>query len=551
MSDSDSGLSSAPEEEIKKLAPIFAKAKKATKLVAPPPKLSPPRPKRAPSPPHEDTIADSHVIAFIVMFRSRFSSAFSTKLAHIGPQDLETGVAGEAPTREVESLLCAVLGLVMNRKKPVEHGHYGRALDEAVLSHKSQWPHRWQGANPLHGGKNFNNMPPEDRLYLIRTLIMWSLNSSELISAIIKDSYKQTRHSDDENQPLSVQPWGRDGDKRRYFLIEGQDDTTFRVYREANRYTKNFQWYNMAGNIDELRVLAEKLEKEDGSQVARTLGQRMLNAIPRFEASVEKRYRREYRQARRAAFTRPEPGFSSYEGRTRGKRMRYTYDDEEDSDATSTRRSNRHSERNTPAATGPQYTSSGRQVRPRQANGEYGTSGLANEVTSADELGQDGDSEDLGRGVARTTRGAMNGYAKRKRVLDDDDDDADLSEEDDLPQSGDEWNSDANAAEDEERVPAAANRPDDEDEDEDESEEGEQSLIVKLRIGPPQATKVDDEVVPKHLPEANGIATKPVVPDHASLDLRPYPSPLSMVEPATKHMLQPQQRSSAAIGLTG
>nr|OQO24374.1 hypothetical protein B0A51_06445 [Rachicladosporium sp. CCFEE 5018] len=549
MSDSDSGLSSAPEEEIKKLAPIFAKAKKATKLVAPPPKLSPPRPKRAPSPPHEETIADSHVIAFIVMFRSRFSSAFSTKLAHIGPQDLETGVAGEAPSREVEGLLCAVLGLVMNRKKPVEHGHYGRALEEAVLSHKSQWPHRWQGANPLHGGKNFNNMPPEDRLYLIRTLIMWSLNSSELISAIIKDSYKQTRHSDDENQPLSVQPWGRDGDKRRYFLIEGQDDTTFRVYREANRYTKNFQWYNMAGNIDELRVLAEKLEKEDGSQVARTLGQRMLNAIPRFEASVEKRYRREYRQARRAAFTRPEPGFSSYEGRTRGKRMRYTYDDEEDSDATSTRRSNRHSERNTPAATGPQYTSSGRQVRPRQANGEYGTSGLANEVTSADELGQDGDSEDLGRGVARTTRGAMNGYAKRKRVLDDDDDDADLSEEDDLPQSGDEWNSDANAAEDEERVPAAANGTDEEDEDE--SEEGEQSLIVKLRIGPLQATKVDDEVVPEHLPEANGIATKPAVPDHASLDLRPYPSPLSMVEPATKHMLQPQQRSSAAIGLTG
>ncbi|KAK6428195.1 hypothetical protein LTR95_015664 [Oleoguttula sp. CCFEE 5521] len=549
MSDSESsGLSSAPEEEVKKLAPIFAKAKKATKLVAPPPKpVSPARPKRAPSPPHEDTIADSHVIAFIVMFRSRFSSAFSTKLAHIGPQDLETGVTGEAPSREVEGLLCAVLGLVMNRKKPVEHGHYGRALEEAVHSHKTQWPHRWQGVNPLHGGKNFNNMPPEDRLYLIRTLIIWSLNSSESISAMIKDSYKQSRHSDDENQPLSVQPWGRDGDKRRYFLIEGQDDTTFRVYREANRYTKNFQWYNMAGNIDELRVLAEQLEKEDGSQLARTLGQRMLNAIPRFEASVEKRYRREYRQARRAAFTRPEPGFSSYEGRTRGKRMRYTYDEDEDSDATSTRRSNRHSERNTPAATGPQYTSSGRQVRPRQANGEYGTSGLATEVTSADDLAQDGDSEDLGRGVARTTRGATNGYAKRKRVLDDDEDDADLSEEDDLPQSGDEWNSDINAAEDEERVP-----DDHEDEDEvEESEEEEHSLIVKLKIGPPNATKAGDEVAREPALEINGIVTKPGAPDHGSLDLRPYLSPLSMAEPATKHMLQPQQRSSAVVGLTG
>ena len=64
MSDSDSsGLSSAPEEEVKKLAPIFQKAKKATKKAAPPPKASPPRPKRAPSPPHEDTFADNPDIA--------------------------------------------------------------------------------------------------------------------------------------------------------------------------------------------------------------------------------------------------------------------------------------------------------------------------------------------------------------------------------------------------------------------------------------------------------------------------------------------------------
>lgn len=64
MSDSDSsGLSSAPEEEVKKLAPIFQRAKKATKAAAPPPKASPPRPKRAPSPPHEETLADNPDIA--------------------------------------------------------------------------------------------------------------------------------------------------------------------------------------------------------------------------------------------------------------------------------------------------------------------------------------------------------------------------------------------------------------------------------------------------------------------------------------------------------
>lgn len=116
---------------------------------------------------------------------------------------------------------------------------------------------------------------------------MWSLSSSDAISITIKDSYKQSRHADDENQPLSVQPWGRDGDKRRYFLVEGQDDTNFRVYREAHRYTRNAQWYNMAGSIEEVRVLAEKLEKEDSTQAARTLSQRIINAVPRFEATEE------------------------------------------------------------------------------------------------------------------------------------------------------------------------------------------------------------------------------------------------------------------------
>lgn len=118
---------------------------------------------------------------------------------------------------------------------------------------------------------------------------MWSLSSSDEISTKLRESYKQNRHADDENQPLSVQPWGRDGDKRRYFLIEGQDDTNFRVYRENHRYTRNAQWYSMGGNIEEIRTLANKLEQEDGSQAARTLSGRMVNAISRFEAGEEVR----------------------------------------------------------------------------------------------------------------------------------------------------------------------------------------------------------------------------------------------------------------------
>lgn len=124
------------------------------------------------------------------------------------------------------------------------------------------------------------------QLTLLRTLVMWSLASSEIVRAIVTNSYKQSRHEDDLNQPLSVQQWGSDGDKRRYFLIEGLDDTHFRVYRESNPAALKRTWINVAGTIDELRDLAYKL-LDDGGQKARVLSGKMLQAIPRFEATEE------------------------------------------------------------------------------------------------------------------------------------------------------------------------------------------------------------------------------------------------------------------------
>ena len=120
----------------------------------------------------------------------------------------------------------------------------------------------------------------------MKTLIIWSLESSEAVKAIIKDSYKQTRHDDDLNQPLSVQPWGRDGDKRRFWLIEGQDDTHFRLYRESNPALKHVTWRSIAGDIDELKQVADRLGGEN-TQASRRLRDRIMAAIPRFEASEE------------------------------------------------------------------------------------------------------------------------------------------------------------------------------------------------------------------------------------------------------------------------
>jgi len=185
-------------------------------------------------------------------------------------------------------------------------GHYNRALEEAVQTHKSQWAKDWESKNPLSGGATFTSMTPTQRvrkcyhdihlimyadspikLTLLRTLILWSLFSSDTIRGIITSSYKQNRHEDDLNQPLSVQPWGSDGDRRRYYLIEGLDDTHFRVYRESNHTGIKRTWWSVASDIDELKQLAEKLVREDGGQKARLLSGKMLAAIPRFEATEE------------------------------------------------------------------------------------------------------------------------------------------------------------------------------------------------------------------------------------------------------------------------
>lgn len=54
------------------------------------------------------------------MFRSRFAEAFPPKTPHFGPQDIERGIAEGIPSPQVETLLCALLALLLNRKKPVE-----------------------------------------------------------------------------------------------------------------------------------------------------------------------------------------------------------------------------------------------------------------------------------------------------------------------------------------------------------------------------------------------------------------------------------------------
>lgn len=158
MSDDSSELSSVPSDaesdlELTKKDGILKFFSKIPKGAASKREPSPPPRKRSPSPPHEYVLADNPDIAvslepifpalsrlytrtnrvfipcvqtntkswqFIVMFRSRFTEAFPKSLSHFGPQELERDIVDTVPGELSEHLLCALLGLLLNRKQDVK-----------------------------------------------------------------------------------------------------------------------------------------------------------------------------------------------------------------------------------------------------------------------------------------------------------------------------------------------------------------------------------------------------------------------------------------------
>lgn len=103
---------------------------------------------------------------------------------------------------------------------------------------------------------------------------------------MLKDGYKPTLHGRERNSALDVQTWGQDTWKRRFFLIEGQDDTHFRLYRQSKLELKTDTWWSLAGTIDELKAVAGSLAEEK-PRSAKDLSKKLFESVPRFEGSEE------------------------------------------------------------------------------------------------------------------------------------------------------------------------------------------------------------------------------------------------------------------------
>lgn len=174
-----------------------------------------------------------------------------------------------------------------------------------------------------------------------------------------------------------------------------------------------------------------------------------------------------------------------YEGRTRGKRMRYTFSEGEEEDSeTGVRRSTRNSGRESSAAPGgPTVTSSGRHVRSRAA-GVYGETLHSGQTTdhpspaTGDYVRSDASEEPERPAHGRATRAAGRGAGVaplKKRNLESFNEE--MSDEEDATS----WNGD----DEDEDEPDQMELDDDDDERESEeeaSEEEPEQLILRLRV---------------------------------------------------------------------
>lgn len=76
------------------------------------------------------------------MFRNRFAEIFPKTVTNLGPQDIERGVVESRPGEQIENLLCALLGFVLNRQKPPEYVVTSRRLH--VASRRAYTMGCWQ-----------------------------------------------------------------------------------------------------------------------------------------------------------------------------------------------------------------------------------------------------------------------------------------------------------------------------------------------------------------------------------------------------------------------
>lgn len=211
-----------------------------------------------------------------------------------------------------------------------------------------------------------------------------------------------------------------------------------------------------------------------------------------------------------------------YEGRTRGKKLKYTYSDDEDifsDDEPSARRSTRNAAP-TEAPTEsrrPRFTASGRQIRSR-AGGLYGEALLTGQRDGVDDEEFDEDEEEVIRPQRARTSTHPNGYSGY-----DADDLEDASEaHSSANESGNEWRG---AEDDLEHDFEGDNEEEEASADDSTGDEEPESLVVQLRYAKGDASS-NPEVEIEKSPPAEDVEMNDAGEAAAASSAKPPPTTL-------------------------
>ncbi|OLL25967.1 hypothetical protein NEOLI_002728 [Neolecta irregularis DAH-3] len=321
MSTTSSPASSLPQTISESPPTDLPKIKLKIKPLLAAPQSPKEKPKQKRIQPDPRTLETAFEIAFIVAFRSKFSVLFEG-VPDFGPQDLEEWVQASEPPPDVEELYCRLATLALNRQKPVERGHHKRALETCMVQNYAMYGDpTWHGQNPLSGNKTFADLDWDGRLRFLRCLVDWALLHSDTVRQMCEENFSCKRSKQLLN-PLAVHALGKNSQKKKLWFIEGSgSNSRFRVYRETDSMKKTVSWKTCAGNVDELRKLADDLSEETTNE-ARNLGTKVRETIlPRVAAAQTRRERAEVAKQRTAALN-SDP--TIYATRTRGRRIDYS-----------------------------------------------------------------------------------------------------------------------------------------------------------------------------------------------------------------------------------
>lgn len=176
---------------------------------------------------------------------------------------------------------------------------------------------------------------------------------------------------------------------------------------------------------------------------------------------------------RKAQFTRPEPGYSNYEGRTRGKRMKYTFSDEEDSSISDG--APRRPTRSNNFLTEPTVTASGRQTRIRYG-ALYGSGGESTAGTTPAFQGEDDERAKVARTDAYNSEGFDGDSSAAEQASSGDDEWAGENDKQDEQDDDSDEEMDDGVSEDDDLLP--------------------KSLVIKLKYGNIQRQKLPERLSP-------------------------------------------------------